>query len=33
LLENGKPYSVQVCAMNGIGDSELSLPKPGTPKA
>ena len=32
-LVNGTAYQVQVCATNSIGDSVLSVAKPGTPKA
>ena len=32
-LVNGTIYQVQMCATNSIGDSLLSVAKPGTPKA
>jgi titin len=32
-LVNGTAYQVQMCATNSIGDSILSVAKPGTPKA
>ena len=32
-LTNGTVYSVQMLATNLLGDSDVSLPRPGTPKA
>ena len=32
-LVNGTIYQVQMCATNSIGDSALTVAKPGTPKA